>query len=351
MKLVKIAAVAGGMLTALAVSGCGAHAAGDAGAAGGPSQAGVGGCTAYGVFAIEHHVTVTGIPAACQGLSRAEVNQAVVLAVLRVTGDAPKALRRKREAEAAGYLYDLVTALPQTAASALPTVSGSPAPRRARDLPMSLAALIAWLVTASSGGYVLGSWIAHGGSLRRLPGTGGDTGSPPSVIFGHFGLALGGLVLWAAYLVTGWAALAWTSVAVLLPVAGLGMAALAAGLPHRGRPAARGDPAEAAGLDAATTVAGSGAFSVRPDGGASAASARAAGVGAAIVTRDGAGARGEGREHAGAGGVSGGRTGAGVSGRASVSARLSPLVAAAHGVLAVTTMLLVLLAALGTAAG
>jgi manganese efflux pump family protein len=350
---IKIAAVAGGVFTALAVSGCGAHAAGDAGAAGGPFQAGARGCTAYSVYAIEHHITVTGRPAPCRGLSRAEVNQAVVAAVLRVTGDAPKALRRKRAAEAAAYVYHLVTALPPAAASALPAVSGSPAPRRTRDLPMSLAALIAWLLTAGSGGYVLGSWIAHGGSLRRLPGTGGDTGASPSVIFGHFGLALGGLLLWAAYLVTGWAALAWTSVALLLPVAGLGMATLAAGLPRRRRPAAsvRGGPAEAAGLDAGATVASSGAFSVRQDDGATSGSARVAGIGAAVVSRDSAGAGSEGQEHAGAGGVTGGRTGTGVSGRASVRARLSPLVVAGHGVLAVTTMLLVLLAALGTAAG
>jgi hypothetical protein len=97
---------------------------------------------------------------------------------------------------------------------------------------MSLAALIAWLVAAGSGGYVLGSWIARGGTLRRrAPGTG--TGSPPAMLFGHFGLALSGLVIWVAYLVTGWAALAWVAVAVLLPVAGLGMATLVTGLPGR----------------------------------------------------------------------------------------------------------------------
>jgi hypothetical protein len=54
------------------------------------------------------------------------------------------------------------------------------------------------------------------------------------VIAGHFGLALGGLVIWAAYLVAGWAALAWTAVGVLLPVAGLGVATVSIGLPGRG---------------------------------------------------------------------------------------------------------------------
>jgi manganese efflux pump family protein len=306
---IRIAAVAGAVFTALVLSGCAAHATGT----GGTSEASIRACTAYGVRAIERHVTVTWTPAPCRGLSKAEVNQAVATAVLRVAGDAPKALRRKRAAEASTYLYRLVTALPPVASSP-PTVSRTPAPGRGRDLPMAIAALIAWLVTAGSGAYILGSWIAHGGTLRWRPAS-ADAGSPPWVISGHFGLALGGLAAWVAYLITGWTV----------------------GLPRRRSPAIAG---QVAGPDAGAAGAAGGPLAVSLDGGGAPGVARTAVIGAGDVRRDRAAAGSASRESTGTGGTGG----------ASVSARLSPLVVAAHGALAVTTMLLVLLAALGSAA-
>jgi hypothetical protein len=304
---IRTAALAGGMLVALSAAGCG-------GSPGGTFHATVQSCAAYGVHAIEHHITVTRKPPACRGLSKAEVNQAVAMAVVRSVGAAPKAVRRKRAGEAAPYLEHLVSTLP-------PAASSPPAPTRAsaassgRDLPLALAALIAWLLAAGSGGYVLGSWIAHGGTLRRRArSTGTGTGSPSAVLFGHFGLALTGLVIWVAYLTTGWAALAWAAVGVLLPVAGLGMATLTVGLP--GRSAAAAPSAlrpVGAGISAGTQNATPGASGQNATPGAS------------------------GQE-------------AGGTGVASVQARLSPLVVAAHGAFAVTTIILVLLAALGGAA-
>lgn len=271
MKLgIRTAGLVGGMLIALFAAGCGAP-------SGRTVQHTVQGCAAYGLHAIEHHITVTWKPVPCRGLSKAEVNQAVAMAVVRAAGDARKAIRRRREGEAAPYLDHLVSALPPVA-SAAPTGAQSSAANRGRDLPMGLAALIAWLVAAGSGAYVLGSWIARGGTLRR-PARGAGTGSPPALLFGHFGLALCGLVFWVAYLATGWAALAWVAVAVLLPVAGLGMATLVTGLPAR---------------RVATRQRGTGTVAVR--------------------------------------------------------AQLAPLVVAAHGALAVATMILVLLAALNGAA-
>ena len=311
MKLgIKTAAVAGGMLTALFAAGCAAHAtrAASAAPAGGASQVTVRACAAYGVHAIEHHITVTWTPAPCRGLSKAEVNQAVAMAVVRVAGDGPKAVRRKRAAGAAPYLDHLVTALPPAASSG-PARSEPAVASGGRNFAMSVAALIAWLVTAGSGAYVLVSWIARGGSLRRPPGS-TNTGSPSAVIFAHFGLALSGLAIWVVYLVTGWSALAWAAVAVLLPVAGLGMTALVIGLPWHRAPAVEGsspsstDPASTGREDTQTISVG------------------AAGTQTAILSTRGIR-------------------------RASVGTRLSPLVIVGHGVLAVTTMLLVLLAALG----
>lgn len=305
----KTAAVAAGMLTAALATVGGAYAAsaatvGSAGARAGHPQVTVGTCTAFGIRAIEHHITVTRRPAQCRGLSQAEVNQAVATAVLRVGGSAPKAVRRRREAEAARYLDHLVTALPP-GVSSVPDQSSASA--SGRDLPMSIAALIAWLVAAGAGGYVLYSWMSHGSRLRRGAGSSGadSVGVPPIVIIGHFSLALSGLAVWVAYLVTGWSALAWAAVVVLLPVAGLGMATLFVGLPGR-----RSGPVAETGSAEGAAGAGS------------------AGTSAAQVTL--VGARG--------------------TGTVSVRARLSPLIVFGHGALAVTTMVLVLLAALGAAA-
>jgi manganese efflux pump family protein len=356
---IKAAAVAGGMIAALSAAGCGAQAtaaaAGAAAGSAGAPQASVRACTAYGVRAIEHHITVTWTPAPCQGLSKTEVNQAVAVAVNRVAGDVPKAVRRKRAAEAARYLEYLVTALP-AGTSSLPITSRSSASRSGEDLAMGVAALFAWLVTAGSGSYVLGSWITHSGSLRRRAGS-TSTGSPPTVIFSHFGLALSGLVIWVVYLVTGWAALAWTAVGVLLPVAGLGMATLAIGLPGYRASAVTGQNPTAAARYNATTVAGSDHLA-DPDGTGTAGALTFDTSTDATLTVD-TGTGGAQAIRIGAGGaqtISRGKDGSQPAivgtrtGTVSVRARLSPLVVAGHGLLAVTTIMLVLLAALGAAA-
>ena len=67
------------------------------------------------------------------------------------------------------------------------------------------------------------------------------------MIVGHGGLALLGLAIWALFMGTGWAALAWISVGLLAPVAGLGMTVLLSGLP-RPRPRPRPRPAAASSL-------------------------------------------------------------------------------------------------------
>jgi hypothetical protein len=297
---IKIPAVALGLLTAtlvLLAAGCAASS--------GNSVSGnsVQGCADYGAQAIEHHVTVTRTPPPCRGLSAAQINQAVGMAVIRVAGGARKAVWRRRAAGAARYLSGLIRAIhappgAQPAEAASPGAAGGSGPLGGRNAGMDAAALIAWLVTAGSGLSVLGNWMSHGGTLRpRTAGTGTATGtatakatakatgSPPSVIFAHFGLALTGLVIWIAYLVAGWNALAWAAVAVLLPVAGFGMAALAVGLPAS---------------DAPATV-----------------------------------------------GLGGGAGGVAVLPARGVKRNLSPLIVVAHGALAVTTMTLVLLAAIG----
>jgi hypothetical protein len=85
---------------------------------------------------------------------------------------------------------------------------------------MSIATLVAWLLTASIGGYMLRTWVARGG-LRRQRATG--VGAPPLVIFGHAGTALTGLTIWICYLASGWLPLAWIDVGIIAAAITLGI--------------------------------------------------------------------------------------------------------------------------------
>jgi hypothetical protein len=84
---------------------------------------------------------------------------------------------------------------------------------------MNVAALIAWLVTALGGFYLLGTWLARGGTRQQH---GGPSRFPAPVIFGHFLLAAAGLIVWIVFLLAHTKALAWTAFVILVPVALLG---------------------------------------------------------------------------------------------------------------------------------
>ncbi|MGY4099930.1 hypothetical protein ACW2Q0_10280 [Nocardia sp. R16R-3T] len=98
---------------------------------------------------------------------------------------------------------------------------------------MGIAALIVWLLTAVGGFVLLGTWIAKGGA--RQPSS---SHLPPPVVFGHFLLAVAGLIVWIVYLAVDNDALAWIAFALLIPVALLGLAMLLRWLPvYRARTA------------------------------------------------------------------------------------------------------------------
>jgi hypothetical protein len=108
---------------------------------------------------------------------------------------------------------------------------------------MAVAALVAWLVTAGGGLVLLATWAARGGArtsrdtavvgaARSAAGAAGlpvtaPTRLRPPLVLAHVGIAVAGLAVWIAYLVTddGW--LAWTAFVLLLPVALLGLTMLA----------------------------------------------------------------------------------------------------------------------------
>jgi hypothetical protein len=131
-------------------------------------------------------------------------------------------------------------------------LSHSSAAAAAPSRGLGLAALVTWLLDAGSGAYMLGTWIVRGG-LRRQRATGDRLA--PAVVFAHFGLATTGLLLWVSYLATRLAFLGWLAIGLLMLVIGLGISTVTLWTPfpaHRaggqgtGGPAA-GAPAEPAG--------------------------------------------------------------------------------------------------------
>jgi manganese efflux pump family protein len=111
---------------------------------------------------------------------------------------------------------------------------------------MGIAALITWLLTAAGGFVMLGIWIAKGGARQ-------NSKFPPAVIFGHFGLAAAGLVIWIIYLIADSTGLAWTAFVIMVPVALLGFVMLARWIPtYRSRTAV---PASAGGAGSTATAA------------------------------------------------------------------------------------------------
>lgn len=85
---------------------------------------------------------------------------------------------------------------------------------------MAIAALITWIITAGFGAFMLARWASRGG-VRHSEGAG--TNLPPYRVFTHFGLAATGLILWIVYLVTDSTLLAWIAFADLVVVASIGL--------------------------------------------------------------------------------------------------------------------------------
>jgi hypothetical protein len=227
--VVRAAPLAAGLLLAVLAAGCGPGASG-------PVRASVPACTAFGVRAIRQRLTPARIPPACQGLSQAEVNFALGRAIYLTAGSGRHKAAWRRAARVAGArLGRLISGLPPSATRppAGPVLPARPAPA---GWPLGLATLLAWLVTMALGVLMLG-WRSIRGALRQLRDRGR---AGQAVLPGHFGLASTGLLVWAGYLATGWVALAWLAVGLLLPVIGLGMAVLVMGTAAASRPLAGG---------------------------------------------------------------------------------------------------------------
>jgi len=214
---VRLVAVSRHYATTMMVAGA-ALAGAVAGCSGQPALAGgsANSCFQFAVSAIERHVTVTAVPPACQGLSQLEVNAAVDRALrAAAAGVRGKVGQRELIARDSPYVAALIHSVPASSPPAVTTRPSRPPSRAA----LSLAALVAWLVTVGLGVSMMARWITR---TRRH-----DTphrGRGPVLNFTHFGLALTGLLTWIGYLATGVTGLAWAACGLLLAVASLGMA-------------------------------------------------------------------------------------------------------------------------------
>src|SRR5260370_37822009 len=85
---------------------------------------------------------------------------------------------------------------------------------------MALVARVTWLITVSAGWYLLAIWLIE---YDREFQSAAATRLPVPVISAHVLLAVGGLAVWALYLITDSYRLAWVAVAVLVVVALLGL--------------------------------------------------------------------------------------------------------------------------------
>jgi len=94
---------------------------------------------------------------------------------------------------------------------------------------IAVAALVAWVLTASIGVYMLRTWVTRGG-LRRQRATG--VGVPPGVVFGHASAALTGLAIWAGFVKTNWEPLAWLGVVLITAAIGLGVCTVTLWTPY-----------------------------------------------------------------------------------------------------------------------
>lgn len=82
---------------------------------------------------------------------------------------------------------------------------------------MAIAALVTWIITAGFGFFMLGTWIARGGARAE-----GASHFRPPVVFGHFLLAGAGLVVWIVYVLNDATTLAWVAFVDLVAVAVIG---------------------------------------------------------------------------------------------------------------------------------
>jgi len=94
---------------------------------------------------------------------------------------------------------------------------------------LALAALAVWLLAEALGALMLRNWIASGAARRRHEH---PEGMSLPVLMGHAGLNLAGLSCWIAFVLTTSAIPAWLSICLLVPGIGLGVSTVSVWTPY-----------------------------------------------------------------------------------------------------------------------
>jgi hypothetical protein len=104
---------------------------------------------------------------------------------------------------------------------------------------LPLYALASWLLTELLGALMVRSWIAGGGvrAARQQPSR-SDAMSLP-VLAGHAGLNLAGLICWVCFVLSRAMPLAWLGLVFMAPAIGLGISTVTIWTPY---PVSRGEP-------------------------------------------------------------------------------------------------------------
>jgi hypothetical protein len=190
-------------------------------------------CYAFAVSALRRHEVVRRTPSACAGLGAEQVNLAAARAIHIVVGPLPKTAARRKALAEGRYLASLI----RTVRPPLPASLAAPAAETPSAAADRAAALAAWLAAALAGAYLLAGRLRRGGrpALRAL-----------GIAGGHAGLAVAGLCLWLAFMVTAAPALGWIDVGLSWVLVGLGMATLLADWPGTVTTTGTGPPLPAA---------------------------------------------------------------------------------------------------------
>jgi hypothetical protein len=112
---------------------------------------------------------------------------------------------------------------------------------------LAVATLISWLLAELLGAYMLRSWFASGGARQRrsrldtsrLDRSRTDTSRLDTIslplVLGHAGLAFAGFTCWVSFLISAAAPLAWLSIGFLAPAIGLGISTVTVWTPYPAR--------------------------------------------------------------------------------------------------------------------
>lgn len=100
---------------------------------------------------------------------------------------------------------------------------------------LGLAALASWLATELFGVLMVRSWVAGGGLRAARRQRADPEAMSLPVLAGHAGLNLAGLLCWVVFVTAGVKPLAWAALGLMAPAIGLGISTVTIWTPYPGR--------------------------------------------------------------------------------------------------------------------